>query len=315
MTGRLRSRSALWAGAVVLGALVVVAVVLLLARGWSAGDGGSYAPVETVVATRLEPPSVLFGDPVDATARIVVDERAVDPASVSLDPSFKPFQAFVTTRRVLEGTGHAAEVRFRFRLQCVTGACIRAMERELRGGSTRTVPIELPRAIARGRTREGSAGRDPRDLARRRDPLPLDGRGHRRTGNRSRPGSSHPRQATRSIPASSAWLLVAVAVAAILGAGVLVAAVVASRRRERRLQLPAHLGPVDRSLALARHALETGDVDGGRRALERLAGELEENGLNDLADQAARLAWSPPGPSEPELDDLSRLVRSGANGR
>ena len=91
MTGRLRSRNALWAGAVVLGALVVGAVVLLLARSWSAGEGGSYAPAETVVATRLEPPSILFGDPVDAIARIVVDERSVDPASVSLDPSFKPF--------------------------------------------------------------------------------------------------------------------------------------------------------------------------------------------------------------------------------
>ena len=314
MTGRLHSRNALWAGAVVLGALVVGAVVLLLARSWSAGEGGSYAPVETVVATRLEPPSILFGDPVDAIARIVVDERSVDPASVSLDPSFKPFQAFVTTRRVLEGTGHAAEVRFRFRLQCVTGACIRAMERELRGGSTRTVPIELPEAIARGRTRERSAVAIPvtwptvvihsrltaEDIANA-DPVA--------------PRFVAPAPGYAVDPDVLAWLLVAVAVAAILTAGALIAAVVASRRRVRRLQLPAHLGPVDRSLALARHALETGDVDGGRRALERLSGELEENGLNDLADQAARLAWSPPGPSEPELDDLSRLVRSGADGR
>ena len=233
---------------------MVGAVVVLLARGWSAGEGGSYAPVETVVATRVEPPSILFGDPVDATARIVVDEREVDPASVSLDPSFKPFQAFVATRRVLEGTGHAAEVRFRFRLQCVTGACIRAMERELRGGSKRAVPIELPRATARGRTRDGSALAIPvtwpavvihssltaEDIA---------------NGEPVAPRFVAPAPGYAVDPDVLAWLLVALAVAAILGAGGLIAAVVASRRRERRLQLPAHLGPVDRSLALARHAL------------------------------------------------------------
>ena len=135
-------------GAIVAAAAaVVVAVILLpvLARGWSGGGGGTYVPRATVVETRLDPASALFGDQVTATARVIVDAREVDPASVTLDPTFKPFQAFDTRRTVREGIGHAAEITFAFRLQCVTGACIRAMEREQRGGRIRTVPIVLLR--------------------------------------------------------------------------------------------------------------------------------------------------------------------------
>ena len=87
------------------------------------------------------------------------------------------------------------------------------------------------------------------------------------------------------------------------------------RRRDRVLRLPPHLGAIERSLALARHALDDGDVDGGRKALERLSAELERGGRDDLADEVTRIAWSPPGPSEAELDDLTRLVGSSTNGR
>jgi hypothetical protein len=77
-------------------------------------------------------------------------------------------------------------------------------------------------------------------------------------------------------PGVLGWLLVAVAVAAILGAGVLIAAARrASRRRERRLQLP----PIS-ARSTARWRSRATPRDGrrrrGREALERLAGELGE---------------------------------------
>ena len=86
--------------AVVLATVVLVALTLVGASRWSKGEGGTYTPPETVVATRIDPPSALFGDRVEATARIVVDDRVVDPQSLVLDPSFKPFQAFTSSRRV-----------------------------------------------------------------------------------------------------------------------------------------------------------------------------------------------------------------------
>ena len=300
-------------GAVLLVTAMIAVLVVIAARSWAEGDGGTYAPPETLVATRLDPPSALFGDRVEATARIVVDERHVDPRSIVLDPSFKPFQAFTSSRRVV-GVGDAAEVTFRFGLQCVTGACIRAMEQELRGGSVRPVPITLPRATARGRTNDGARVTIPVTW-------PTLTVHSRLTADDVALGEpSAPRFVAVDVdygvsPDRLGWALVAIAVVLVGVAGVLVASVVAGRRKERVLRLPAHLGAVERSLALARHALDEGDVEGGRKALERLSAELERSGQDDLADQVTRIAWSPPGPSEAELDDLTRLVGSSTNGR
>ena len=297
-------------------ASVVVAVILLLvlARGWSGGGGGSYVPRATVVETRLDPPSALFGDQVTATARVVVDAREIDPASVALNPTFKPFQAFDTRRTVREGIGRAAEITFAFRLQCVTGSCIRAMEREERGGRIRTVPIALPKATVRATSREG-------------EPLAVDASWptlvvhSRLTAERIQDGTpdvaafAAPPITYSVAPDVLGWLLIAAAAVLVVIAGWLVARSLATVRRERRLRLPTHLTPEERALALARHALDGGDVAGGRRALERLATELERDGRDDLAQAVGRTAWSSRGPSAQAVDELAVSLESSANGR
>jgi hypothetical protein len=299
--------------AVVLATVVLVALALVGASRWSKGEGGTYSPPETVVATRLDPPSVLFGDRVEATARIVVDDRVVDPRSLVLDPSFKPFQAFTSSRRVRE-VGNASAVTFMFGLQCVTGECIRAMEKEQRGGSRLTVPITLPNATARGRTDDGVAVKIPVTW-------PTLTVHSRLTADDIANGEpSAPRFVAVDVdhavsPDRLGWILVVLAIALVVIAGALVASVLASRRRVRALRLPPNMGAIERSLALARHALDEGDIDGGRKALERLSAELERSGRDDLADEVTRVAWSPPGPTEEELDDLTRQVGSSTNGR
>ena len=292
---------------------VAVILLLVLAAGWSGGDGGTYAPRDTVVATRLDPPSALFGDQVTATARVVVDSGVVDPDSVTLDPSFRPFQAFGMTRTVRGGIGRAAEITFAFRLQCVTGACIRAMEREERGGRIRTVPIALPTAKVKATSRDGES-------------LAFDVRWptlvvhSRLTAEEIQDGT--PNVAAFAAPPISysvdpdtlSWLLIAAAAVLVVVAGWCVARALASLRRDRPLRLPAHLTPAERSLALARYALDRGDVAGGRKALERLASELERGGQADLAQTAGRTAWSSGGPSLEVVDELSVSVRSSNGG-
>jgi hypothetical protein len=292
-------------------ASVAVAVVLLLvlAPGWSGGGGGSYAPRATVVETRLDPPSALFGDQVMAIARIVVDAGKVDPASVTLDPTFKPFQAFDTTRTVRDGIGRAAEITFAFRLQCVAGACIRAMEREERGGRIRTVPIALPKATVRAKSRDG-------------EPVAVDASWptlvmhSRLTAEAIQDGTpdvaafAAPPVKYPVAPDVLGWLLIAAAAVFVVVAGWFVARSLATVRRERPLRLPANLTPAERALALARHALDGGDMAGGRKALERLAAELERGGRDDLAQAAGRTAWSSRGPSMEIVDELTVSVRS-----
>jgi hypothetical protein len=294
-----------------VGALVASSVAVVLARDWAGRDGGAFAPRRAIVATRLDPPSVLFGDAVQAVARILVDRREVDPASVSLDPSFKPFQTFAVDRVVTDGIGHASEVVFTFRLQCVTGSCIAAMEQRQKGGSARTVPIVLPAAVAQAR---GPTGADVRIPVKWPSVVV-----HSRLtaedvalGEPSAPASFATPVDHRISPGLLGWSLVALAVLLVCAAAALVGSVLLSRRAERRLRLPANMGPVERALALARYALANDDLVGGRKALERLSGELERGGREDLAGDVARIAWSPPGPSPSALDDVARQLNGEA---
>jgi hypothetical protein len=304
-----RRRSTLVTLAVVAaGALVASVVAVVLARDWAGRGGGAFAPQRTTVTTRVDPPSVLFGDAIEAVARILVDPREVDPASVTLDPSFKPFQTFASERVVTDGIGRASEVVFTFRLQCVTGTCIGAMEQRQRGGSTRTVPITLPTAVAHARAASGGgevriAVTWPSVVVHSRltaEDVAL--------GEPSAPASFAAPVDRRISAGVLGWTLLVVAVLLVCAAAALVASVLVGRRAERTLRLPANMGPVDRALALARYALANDDLDGGRKALERLASELEHGGRAELAGQVARIAWSPPGPSPSALDDVARQL-------
>ena len=106
---------------------------------------------------------------------------------------------------------------------------------------------------------------------------------------------------------------VALALAAllILGAGWLVASVVGGDTRlVRARQIPAHLTPIERALALAEHATAHGEVDESRKALERLAAELRRRRAVTQADDAERLAWSETDPSPESVAALATSVRS-----
>ena len=185
----------------------------------------------------------------------------------------------------------------------------RAPRWEHTDGPDRAPAGDRPRAYAR---RVG--GRDPRDLAHRRDPLPVDGRGHRERE-----------------PVAPRFVATAPGYA--VDPGVLG---VAARRRRRRGdprrrrpdrgcgRVPPPRAPAaapgpsrpGRPLAGARAPRAR---DGRRRRGSKSARAPVRRARGERAERSRRpgrrLAWSPPGPSEPELDDLSRLVRSGANGR
>jgi hypothetical protein len=101
----------------------------------------------------------------------------------------------------------------------------------------------------------------------------------------------------------------------ILGAGWLVASVVGGDTRlVRTRQIPAHLTPIERALALAEHAAAHGEVDESRKALERLAAELRRRRAVAQADDAERLAWSETDPSQESVAALATSVRSNGAG-
>lgn len=302
------------AAAVGLAALGLAVLAVGVGRGWAEKDGGTYAPARPIATARWEPATALFGDVVTAHASVLVDRRAVDPRTVRVAGRFKPFRVLSASRSAVDGVGRSTLVRLSFRLQCVTSGCVEAMEKEERGGTVRPIPVAFPAARLTMRGRDGAAIAQPL----RWPPLVLHSR---LTAERISDGVPLAQPLVgdpvsyRFAPGVAGALLVGTAALLILLAGALVGSILWTTRAERPLRLPAHLTAVERALALARHELSSGNVEGGRKALERLAGALEEAGDRDHAAAAARLAWSEGAPSDETVETLAETMGGRRNGR
>jgi hypothetical protein len=299
-----RGRVAAAAVAFVTIALVVVLAAVLAPR-WGRGDGGTYTPRTTLVHAEVTPERSFFGQVLTAHAQLVVDPRRVDPASAALAVDLRPYRIRTESRRIDRGLGRAVVIDFRYEIQCVTRACLPAAKG--RGADAQ----QLKPAAATFRTRDGSTVKTPVKW-------PIFGVQSRLTGDEI--ALSTPQVAKDSTQPPVSWAIapgllggVALALAAllILGAGWLVASVVGGDTRlVRTRQIPAHLTPIERALALAEHAAAHGEVDESRKALERLAAELRRRRAVAQADDAERLAWSETDPSPESVAALATSVRS-----
>lgn len=300
------TRGRIAAAAVVL--VAVAAVVLLtavVAPGWWNGDGGTYAPRRTLVHTEVTPARSLFGQVLTAHAQLIVDPRRVDPASVDLNVNLNPYRIRSESHRITAGLGRADIIDFRYEIQCVSRACVPL------GTGKGAMAVQLKPAKATYRSRDGVSGTVP--VA-----WPVFGVQSRLTAEEialSTPeiarGSTPPPVSWRISPGLLGGIALSFAVVLILGAGWLVASVVARNTRlVRTRRIPAHMTPIERALVLAEHAAAHGEVDESRKALERLAEELRRRQANAYADDAERLAWSESGPSTETVAALAGSVRS-----
>lgn len=298
--------------------VVVVAGVALLAAvfapRWAGHDGGSFTVDGIRVTTSIDPQSALVGDPVVAVAHVFVDSREIDPTSVKLAQAFTPFGTVTTRRSVTTGIGSAVRVDFVYRLQCVTVSCLYAMER-VQSGKTVVRPIPPPAGKLTYRTRSGATSADttvtwPSLILRSR----LDSDATQQVAPRP-PTYRAPRISYAISPSLLGWLAIGFAIATGLAGGVLVTLWVKGRPRIRGLRIPDHLTPIDRAVALVRHARTEGDTAGERRALERLAAALRDAGEQELALRAQTLAWSKDVASDDALGELQRELTKVGNGR
>jgi hypothetical protein len=299
-----RGRVAAAAVVLVTIAAVVVLAAVLGPRWWS-GDGGTYAPRTTIVHTEVTPTRSFFGQVLTAHAQLVVDPRRVDTASAELAVDLRPYRIRTESRRITRGLGRAVVIDFRYEIQCVTRACLPAAKG--RGADAQ----QLKPAGATYRMRDGRTVKTPVKW-------PIFGVQSRLTADEIAESTPHVAKDSTQPPVS--WAIapgllggVALALAAvlILGAGWLVASVVGGDTRlVRTRQIPAHLTPIERALALAEHAAAHGEVDESRKALERLAAELRRRRAVAQADDAERLAWSETDPSPESVAVLATSVRS-----
>lgn len=296
----------------VIAVQVVAAVLVGLAirELWVAarGEGDTVGtPARAVsVTSSIEPDVVAFGTPVVATADVVVDTTVVDPGSISLQTDFSPYEAVgdpAVERHMEGGTGH---VSFRYTLRCLREGCEPAGARGI---------ARFESGLVRYRFRDNpGVGRDvvdwPAVIVASRVATP-DVEAIRWRAS----ATELPAVTTRFGPKTLAVVL-------LLGALALVAGAVWLGRRLWHVP-PAveetaprdERPPLQRALELARAGAANGAAaPDRRRALERVARELDAVGLDDLADEARALAWSPRASSADEIESLARRAEDAARG-
>ena len=291
----------------VIGVQVAAAVLVGLAirELWVAARGegdtvGTPARAVSVTST-IEPDVVAFGTPVVATADVVADTTVVDPGSIRLQVDFTPYEVAgepSTERHVEGGTTH---VVFRYTLRCLREGCEPAGARgvaqfepglvryRFRGspGAGRDV-VEWPQVIVASRV----AATDVEAIRWRASRTDL------------------PALTTRFGPKG-------LAAALLVGALALTGVAVWLGRRLWHIPPAPEAAtprddrpPLERALELALAESSNGaSAPDRRRALERVARELDAVGLDDLAAEARELAWSLRASSSDEVESLARRAQ------
>jgi hypothetical protein len=121
-----------------------------------------------------------------------------------------------------------------------------------------------------------------------------------------------PPEPTYRLGSTTLGLLFFAAALACLGAAAVVSRPIVAELRARRARREGYEAtPLERAVELVeltarRHAGEAEH----REALGRLARELRQAGMREVAPAARRLAWSEDAPSRSESDELTRQVRA-----
>ena len=292
------------AAVIAVAATAALIVGLGVGQLWLARGGGETValPSELVaVTTSLRPTVHAFGDPVEARADVLVDTREIDLESIRLQPEFGPYEALEPPMVTREQFGDVGRARYVYRLVCLKEGCDAAGARGVSDFPSGRLRYEF---------------RDRRGNAFEAFDWPL-------LEVASRVAEADTEQirwrsdATTLVPASyRVGALGAAAVLLVVALGCVGAATVIARR----LWWPTGASDGDSSeetvsmtpleLAFDVALLADGpDPPDRRRALERVARELESTGRDDLVLEARSLAWAPAPSSVEQVGALA--VRAG----
>jgi hypothetical protein len=271
-----------------------------------------------VVNSAVSPGPHLFGDRLQAHLTVLVDTKRADPDSVRVDTSFLPWERVGGTKRDRDRQGGTVQLTYRYTLECIYSNCIpdefkaerkydflpATVRYRLRKGGKFALSVRWPsfRLISRFPVPKyfGNVSDVQSRLQFQNDPIV------RLFANVRPPEPSY------RLGSTTMGLLFFAAALACLGAAAIVARPIVAEMRARRARREGREAtPLERALELVeiaarRHAGEPEH----REALARLARELRQAGMRDVAPAARRLAWSEHTPSRSESDELTRQVRA-----
>lgn len=267
--------------------LVTVGSLLLLAGCSGAADGGEplLRPGRTIDATaELAPRSLLFGDTLTARLIVTVDRLRIDPATLDVRTTFKPFEQVGDVERSRRDVGDQTELTYTFTLRCDEFLCVpRGGRIPFRFTPARVGPRQVPWPAIEVATRINESELNAIRYRAVLTPLP-------------KPTYRVSPTALAVTTFAGAGLLLLVAAAAALRIG---------RRAWARRSPELNLPPVERALVLLRW---TRDGEDRRRALELLAEALDDEQSPEQARAARKLAWSDEQPSRDQAEELARRI-------
>lgn len=303
----LRGRRALLLGA--LAALAVAApaaAVLQPVPGSSVGDG---VPFKAYAS--LAPSVHLFGDLVTARVAVVADTKWVRPERLRVTADFAPYEPVRQHPVVLRaGNGRFLQITWTWQLRCLTAPCVPSKPPSDKYHVFTFHPAHIDYLAPDGTRKYGiTAGFPQVEVLSQVSPGVLSFLERHNALNwqfRVAPVASP----TYSVSPSLVFWIALVLACAAGGAGLLVAGRWALSFRPAATAPTGPSTALDRALALFFWARDRGDETLQRKALERVADELEPAGA-ELSEAARALAWSPETPEGEEVRSISDRAHVG----
>jgi hypothetical protein len=300
-------RAVLILGAAGLALAGAIAVVVLLVLREDVSRAPAVPPGPPVVArASFSPPIHFFGDVVLGRVEIEADRSRVDPGSIELNASTRPYVRAGRNQVRRDTHGSVERVQYTLRLVCLRSDCTLSTPSSPRANPPTQRTFTLAPALVTYRLK---GARGLKSVTAEWPALTV----------ATRIGSARPDDfaftTDLAVPkpsyATSPTLLVAVLT--VLGlALVLVPAALALRGVPGRLLRGARgpsLSALERALLLLDWAARR-DPSDRRRALERVALELGREGRGGLAEQPRVVAWSRPDPDPDVATAIGDELRS-----
>jgi hypothetical protein len=278
--------------------------------GSSVGEGVPLKAYATIA-----PQVHLFGDVITARLAVVADTKWVNPARLRVSTDFKPYTLVHRSTKATLRVGRFEQLTWTWTLRCLTNACVPRAPPSERFHVFRFQLIHIDYLTPNGRRAYGIVATWPK-VQVVSQVSPGVAKFLERTHHLNWRFHIAPVAAPtyRVSPGVLFWLALGAGIAMLLGASAL-----AWRWyrlvRPHRLQEPggATGTPLERALAVLAWAHARGDETLERKALERVAGELDVEQpvpqVADLSHTARELAWSSRTPEDEEVETFSERAR------
>jgi hypothetical protein len=278
--------------------------------GTSVGEGVPLKAYATIA-----PQVHLFGDVITAHLAVVADTKWIDPARLRVSTDFKPYQLVHGSTKTTVRVGRFQQLTWTWTLRCITTACVPRAPPSERFHVFRFQLIHIDYLTPNGKRAYGIDATWPKvEVVSQVSPgvaAFLQKTNHLNWRFHITPVAA---PTYRVSPSVLFWLAFGAGVVLLLVASVLLWRWYRLIRPPRPQAAGGPGGtPLERALAVLAWAHARGDDTLERKALERVAGELDGETplpeVDELSRAARELAWSSRTPDDDDVETLSERAR------